>query len=155
MGANHTTLSLCMFINVILPLIKEMHPHSSIVLLRNLAGNEQRYYQQVWSINTYIHYSFVLMSRFVNALEVGGGPYWLVRDERFRNTNSWDHPLGAFFLGILQLALSGWQQNGCIVVENELQCWKKGNSWDRRKWEWYPYLGFESERYTRKSTLAC
>jgi hypothetical protein len=59
-----------MFINVILPLIKEMHPRSSIVLLRNLAGNEQRYYQQVWSINTYIHYSFVLLSRFVNALEV-------------------------------------------------------------------------------------
>lgn len=70
-------------------------------------------------------YSFVLLSRFVNAVEAGGGPSWLVREASFRNATSWDHPLGALVTGIRQLGLSGWQQNECIAIENELQCWQK------------------------------
>ncbi|KAH9305067.1 hypothetical protein KI387_009471 [Taxus chinensis] len=95
--------------------------------LRNDASDTAIASRQKWRLSEIglEDYSFVLLSRFVNALESGGGPSWLAREARFRNTTSWDHPLGALVTGIRQLGLSGWQQKECISIENELQAWQK------------------------------
>uniref|UniRef100_A0A0D6QW72 CBM20 domain-containing protein n=1 Tax=Araucaria cunninghamii TaxID=56994 RepID=A0A0D6QW72_ARACU len=95
--------------------------------LRNDASDTAIATRQKWRLSEIglEDYSFVLLSRFVNVLESGGGPSWLAREARFRNATSWDHPLGALVTGIRQLGLSGWQQKECIAIENELQAWQK------------------------------
>ncbi|GLJ26894.1 hypothetical protein SUGI_0526130 [Cryptomeria japonica] len=95
--------------------------------LRNDASDTAIATRQKWRLSEIglEDYSFVLLSRFVNALESGGGPSWLAREARFRNASSWDHPVGALVTGIRQLGLSGWQQKECIAIENELQTWQK------------------------------
>eukprot|EP01018_Ginkgo_biloba_P006356 Gb_12513 [translate_table: standard] len=95
--------------------------------LRNDASDTAIAIRQKWRLSEIglEDYSFVLLSRFVNALEAGGGPSWLAREARFGNATSWDHPLGSLVIGIRQLGLSGWQQKECVAIENELQAWQK------------------------------
>ncbi|PIA25745.1 hypothetical protein AQUCO_10800026v1 [Aquilegia coerulea] len=72
-------------------------------------------------------YSFVLLSRFLNALEAMGGSSWLAQSANAGsiNASSWNDPLHALTIGIGQLGLSGWKQEECIAIENELLAWKQ------------------------------
>ncbi|TKY50532.1 Phosphoglucan, water dikinase [Spatholobus suberectus] len=70
-------------------------------------------------------YSFVLLSRFLNELEVMGGARWLVANVQSKNVNSWNDPLGALIIGVHQLKLSNWKPEECGAIENELIAWSK------------------------------
>ncbi|KAL5066613.1 hypothetical protein RYX36_017500 [Vicia faba] len=68
-------------------------------------------------------YSFVLLSRFLNVLEVMGGASWLAANLESKNVNSWNDPLGALIIGVHQLKLSNWKPEECDAIENELIAW--------------------------------
>ncbi|XP_021745875.1 phosphoglucan, water dikinase, chloroplastic-like isoform X1 [Chenopodium quinoa] len=69
-------------------------------------------------------YSFVLLSRFLNALDSLGGANWLAESVESKNVTSWNEPLDALAIGIRQLGLSGWKSEECIAIGNELFAWK-------------------------------
>ncbi|XP_048496016.1 phosphoglucan, water dikinase, chloroplastic isoform X2 [Beta vulgaris subsp. vulgaris] len=86
-------------------------------------------------------YSFVLLSRFLNALEALGGASWLAARAESKNVTSWNEPLDALTIGIRQLGLSGWKSEECIAIGNELIAWKdkglsekEGNEESKRIW---------------------
>ncbi|OIT07698.1 PREDICTED: phosphoglucan, water dikinase, chloroplastic [Nicotiana attenuata] len=70
-------------------------------------------------------YAFVLLSRFVNAVEARGGADSLAENVAQKNVSSWNDPIGALNVGIQQLGLSGWKPEECKAVGNELLSWKK------------------------------
>ncbi|KAK6115543.1 hypothetical protein DH2020_007812 [Rehmannia glutinosa] len=70
-------------------------------------------------------YAFVLLSRFLNALEAVGGSHWLAKNVEQKNVNSWGDPLGALIISVHQLGLSGWKPEECQVIGNELLAWKE------------------------------
>ncbi|OVA01660.1 Carbohydrate binding module family 20 [Macleaya cordata] len=70
-------------------------------------------------------YSFVLLSRFLNALEAIGGSSKLAENAGSKNVRSWNDPLDALTVGIRQLGLSGFKPKECISIENELLAWKQ------------------------------
>ncbi|KAG5588688.1 hypothetical protein H5410_049122 [Solanum commersonii] len=71
-------------------------------------------------------YAFVLLSRFVNAVEALGGADWLAENVTVKNVSSWNDPIGALTVGIQQLGISGWKPEECKAVGNELFHGKKG-----------------------------
>ncbi|KAK4772818.1 hypothetical protein SAY86_014593 [Trapa natans] len=70
-------------------------------------------------------YSFVLLSRYLNAFETMGGANWLAESVESDNTTSWSDPLDVLVVGIRQLGLSGWQTEECSAIGNELAAWKR------------------------------
>ncbi|KAK3204499.1 hypothetical protein Dsin_018545 [Dipteronia sinensis] len=70
-------------------------------------------------------YSFVLLSRFLNALEAKGGTRWLAETVESKNVSSWDDPLGVLVVGVHQLGLSGWKPEECTAIRNELLAWQE------------------------------
>ncbi|GJS18940.1 phosphoglucan, water dikinase, chloroplastic [Tanacetum coccineum] len=70
-------------------------------------------------------YAFVLMSRYLNALDAAGGAQWLAENVNPKNVNSWNDPIGALVIGIRQLGLSGWKAEECKAIENELLAWQE------------------------------
>ncbi|KAK4266563.1 hypothetical protein QN277_027460 [Acacia crassicarpa] len=70
-------------------------------------------------------YSFILLSRFLNVLDVMGGAHWLAANVQSKNVNAWNDPLGALIIGVHQLKLSSWKPEECDAIENELLAWKK------------------------------
>ncbi|KAJ6873727.1 phosphoglucan [Populus alba x Populus x berolinensis] len=70
-------------------------------------------------------YSFVLLSRFLNALEAMGGAKWLADNVESKNISSWSDPLGALIVGVHQLALSGWKPEECEAIGAELLAWQE------------------------------
>ncbi|KAJ1269216.1 hypothetical protein BS78_07G193500 [Paspalum vaginatum] len=69
-------------------------------------------------------YSFVLLSRYINALEALGGSTSLAEGLP-RNTSIWDDALDALVMGINQVSFSGWKPEECIAIGNELLSWKQ------------------------------
>ncbi|XP_047333546.1 phosphoglucan, water dikinase, chloroplastic isoform X2 [Impatiens glandulifera] len=70
-------------------------------------------------------YAFVLLSRFINAVEGNGGAEWLAKSAESKNTSSWNDPLGALTVCIHQLRLSGWKPEECRAIGNEIQAWSE------------------------------
>ncbi|XP_009111699.1 phosphoglucan, water dikinase, chloroplastic [Brassica rapa] len=70
-------------------------------------------------------YFFVLLSRFLNALESMGGAVQLAKDVESRSVASWKDPLDALVLGVQQVGLSGWKQEECLAIGNELLAWRE------------------------------
>ncbi|RWR87190.1 phosphoglucan, water dikinase, chloroplastic isoform X1 [Cinnamomum micranthum f. kanehirae] len=70
-------------------------------------------------------YSFVLLSRLLNALEAMGGSSWLAHNARTKNIDSWNHALSALTTGIRQLGLAGWKVEECNAIESEIHAWKQ------------------------------
>ncbi|XP_021646035.2 phosphoglucan, water dikinase, chloroplastic isoform X2 [Hevea brasiliensis] len=70
-------------------------------------------------------YSFVLLSRLLNALENVGGAKWLSDNVELKNVSSWNDPLGALIFGVHQLSLSGWKPDECAAIESELLAWQE------------------------------
>ncbi|KAL0323376.1 UNVERIFIED_CONTAM: Phosphoglucan, water dikinase, chloroplastic [Sesamum angustifolium] len=86
-------------------------------------------------------YAFVLLSRFLNALEAVGGAHWLADNVEQKNVNSWNDALGALAISVHQLGLSGWKPDECRAIRNELLAWKErglleteGNENGKRIW---------------------
>lgn len=65
------------------------------------------------------------LSRFLNALETMGGAVQLAKDVESRNVASWNDPLDALVLGVHQVGLSGWKQEECLAIGNELLAWRE------------------------------
>ncbi|KAH7573367.1 hypothetical protein JRO89_XS03G0130200 [Xanthoceras sorbifolium] len=70
-------------------------------------------------------YSFVLLSRFLNALEARGGSRWLAETVESKNVSSWDDSLGVLVVGVRQLGLSCWKPEECTAIGNELLAWQE------------------------------
>ncbi|KAI7741630.1 hypothetical protein M8C21_017639 [Ambrosia artemisiifolia] len=70
-------------------------------------------------------YAFVLMSRYLNALDAAGGAQYLAEKVNLKTVNSWNDPIGALVVGIRQLGLSGWKLEECKAIENELLAWQE------------------------------
>ncbi|KAL0746792.1 hypothetical protein Bca101_028794 [Brassica carinata] len=70
-------------------------------------------------------YFFVLLSRYLNALESMGGAVQLAKDVESRSVASWKDPLDALVLGVQQVGLSGWKQGECLAIGNELLAWRE------------------------------
>ncbi|XP_075496743.1 LOW QUALITY PROTEIN: phosphoglucan, water dikinase, chloroplastic-like [Primulina tabacum] len=70
-------------------------------------------------------YAFILVSRFLNALEARGGAIWLAENIEQNNANSWTDPIDAVVISIHQVGLSGWKPEECIAIGNELLAWQK------------------------------
>lgn len=76
-------------------------------------------------------FSFVLLSRFLNALEAMGGSSMLAQNVNSKNIVSWNHPLDALVIGIHQVGLSGWKSLECFAIESELLAWQKKGFFER------------------------
>lgn len=74
-------------------------------------------------------YVFVLMSRFVNALEREGGAPALAAA---RSSIAWSHPLAMLLLGVRNLGLGGWMPAECMAIENEVTAWQQDAAYDER-----------------------
>lgn len=74
-------------------------------------------------------YVFVLLSRFVNALEREGGATALAAA---RSSIAWSHPLAVLLLGVRNLGLGGWMPAECMAIENEVTVWQQEASYDER-----------------------
>lgn len=70
-------------------------------------------------------YSFVLLSRFLNGLEVVGGSIWLADNVESKNVSSWNDALGALIVGVRQLGMSGWKPKECDAIGSELLAWQE------------------------------
>ncbi|KAG5252100.1 phosphoglucan, water dikinase [Salix suchowensis] len=70
-------------------------------------------------------YLFVLLSRFLNALEAVGGAKWLADNVESKNISSWNDLLGALIVGVRQLGLSGWRPEECAAIGTELLAWQE------------------------------
>ncbi|XP_073118655.1 phosphoglucan, water dikinase, chloroplastic [Henckelia pumila] len=70
-------------------------------------------------------YAFILVSRFLNALEARGGAIWLAENIEQNNANSWTDPIDAVVISIHQVGLSGWKPKECMAIGNELLTWQK------------------------------
>ncbi|CAM8918101.1 unnamed protein product [Rhodiola kirilowii] len=71
------------------------------------------------------NYSFVLLSRFLNALDANGGAHWLAKNVEAKNVSAWNDPLSALIIGIHQLGLSAWKPEECTAIINELVVWQQ------------------------------
>lgn len=69
--------------------------------------------------------TIVALNRFLNALEAVGGAQHLKEKAESKNVSSWNDALGALFIGIRQLGLSGWKPEECTAIGNELLAWKE------------------------------
>ncbi|CAA7017203.1 unnamed protein product [Microthlaspi erraticum] len=119
----------------VLELIKTMHSLASLretIIkelnsgLRNDAPDTAIAMRQKWRLCEIglEDYFFVLLSRFLNALETMGGAVQLAKDVESRNVASWNDPLDALVLGVHQVGLSGWKQEECLAIGNELLAWR-------------------------------
>lgn len=70
-------------------------------------------------------YLFVLLSRFLNALETKGGAHWLAENVELKNISSWNDPLGMLVVGIRHLGFSAWKPAECAAIGNELFAWQE------------------------------
>ncbi|XP_052189149.1 phosphoglucan, water dikinase, chloroplastic isoform X2 [Diospyros lotus] len=95
--------------------------------LRNDAPDAAIAMRQKWRLTEIglEDYAFVLLSRFLNAIEAVGGACWLAENAESKSVSSWNDPLSALTSGIHQLALSGWRPEECRAIRNELLAWKQ------------------------------
>ncbi|KAL0718146.1 hypothetical protein Bca4012_067468 [Brassica carinata] len=120
----------------VLELIKTMHSLASLretIIkelnsgLRNDAPDAAIAMRQKWRLCEIglEDYFFVLLSRYLNALETMGGAVQLAKDVDSRSVASWKDPLDALVLGVQQVGLSGWKQEECLAIGNELLAWRE------------------------------
>ncbi|XP_048629319.1 phosphoglucan, water dikinase, chloroplastic-like [Brassica napus] len=120
----------------VLELIKTMHSLASLREtivkelnsgLRNDAPDAAIAMRQKWRLCEIglEDYFFVLLSRFLNAVETMGGAVKLAKDVGSKDVSSWNDPLDALVLGVHQVGLSGWKQEECLAIGNELLAWRE------------------------------
>ncbi|KAJ4723049.1 phosphoglucan, water dikinase, chloroplastic-like [Melia azedarach] len=101
--------------------------------LRNDAPDAAIAMRQKWRLSEIglEDYSFVLFSRYLNALENEGGAGWLAENVKSKNVSSWNDPLGVLIMGVRQLGLSGWKPEECNAIGNELLSWQEKGLFER------------------------
>ncbi|KAJ0988966.1 hypothetical protein J5N97_007322 [Dioscorea zingiberensis] len=85
-------------------------------------------------------YSFVLLSRLLNALEAMGGSSWLAQNIGPKDISCWNKPLGALISGIRQVGLSGWKSEECSAIVSELLAWQQKGSSETEGYEDGKYI---------------
>lgn len=60
-----------------------------------------------------------------------GGADQLAKDVESRNVASWNDPLDALVLGVHQVGLSGWKQEECLAIGNEILAWRERDLLDK------------------------
>lgn len=50
-----------------------------------------------------------------------------------QNVSSWNDPLDALVLGVHQVGLSGWKQEECLAIGNELLPWRERETYLKQK----------------------
>ncbi|CAH9136523.1 unnamed protein product [Cuscuta epithymum] len=95
--------------------------------LRNDASDSAIAMRQKWRLSEVglEDYAFVLMSRYINALETLGGANWLVENVDPKKIIMWNDSIAGLIVGIHQLGLSGWKSEECKAIRNELLSWKE------------------------------
>ncbi|KAL6504915.1 Phosphoglucan, water dikinase, chloroplastic [Orobanche hederae] len=95
--------------------------------LRNDAPDSAIAMRQKWRLSEVglEDYSFVLLSRFLNALEAIGSAHWLAKNAQQKNVSLWADSLAALVVGIHQLGISGWNPEECRIIGNELLAWQE------------------------------
>ncbi|KAL6527569.1 Phosphoglucan, water dikinase, chloroplastic [Orobanche gracilis] len=95
--------------------------------LRNDASDSSIAMRQKWRLSEVglEDYAFVLLSRFLNALEAIGSAQWLAKNAQQKNVSLWADSLAALIVGIHQLGISGWKPEECRVIGNELLAWQE------------------------------
>ncbi|CAG9466241.1 unnamed protein product [Pedinophyceae sp. YPF-701] len=98
--------------------------------LRNDAPNSAMVMRQRWRVAEIKceNFSYVLLSRFINALEVRGGADFLGG----AHEKEWSLPIGAMVIAMRQLGLSGLDQGECLAVEHELATWQQQGQFQER-----------------------
>ena len=93
--------------------------------LRNDAPDESIAMQQKWRLSELglEDYSFVLLSRIINAFDNKGGASWLAGEVKNGNVGQWTPALTCLAMGVHQLGLSGLHLVECIAIQNELLAW--------------------------------
>ncbi|KAH0940079.1 hypothetical protein HID58_007540 [Brassica napus] len=121
----------------VLELIKTMHSLASLREtivkelnsgLRNDAPDAAIAMRQKWrlcEIGLEDYFFVLLSSRFLNAVETMGGAVKLAKDVGSKDVSSWNDPLDALVLGVHQVGLSGWKQEECLAIRNELLAWRE------------------------------
>ncbi|XXG69589.1 hypothetical protein AAC387_Pa06g2414 [Persea americana] len=94
-------------------------------------GEQKEFLQYQWRLCEIglEDYSFVLLSRLLNALEAMGGSSWLAHNARTKNIDYWNHARSALTTGIRQLGLSGWKVEECKYAMPLRMRFMHGNKW--------------------------
>ncbi|KAL6504566.1 Phosphoglucan, water dikinase, chloroplastic [Orobanche gracilis] len=95
--------------------------------IRNDAPDSAIAMRQKWRLSEVglEDYAFVLLSRFLNALEAIGSAHWLTKNAQQKNVCLWADSLAALVVGIHQLGISGWKPEECRVIGDELLAWQE------------------------------
>lgn len=93
--------------------------------LRNDASDAAIAMRQKWRLSELglEDYSFVLLSRLINAFESEGGAGWLAEEVKGGRVGKWTPAVTSLAMAVQQLGLSGLQKQECSAVKNELLAW--------------------------------
>ncbi|XP_024402326.1 phosphoglucan, water dikinase, chloroplastic [Physcomitrium patens] len=93
--------------------------------LRNDASDAAIAMRQKWRLSELglEDYSFVLLSRLINAFESEGGASWLAEEAKSGRVGKWTPALTSLAMAVQQLGLSGLQKEECVAIKNELLAW--------------------------------
>jgi phosphoglucan,water dikinase len=93
--------------------------------LRNDASDESIAMRQKWRLSELglEDYSFVLLSRIINAFDGKGGASWFAEEVKTGKVGQWTPALTCLAMGVQQLGLSGLHLEECIAIKNELLAW--------------------------------
>ncbi|KAG0626216.1 hypothetical protein M758_2G111500 [Ceratodon purpureus] len=120
--------------NIIEPLLDTLHALTNLrrILakglesgLRNDASDEAIAMRQKWRLSELglEDYSFVLLSRIINAFDAKGGASWFAEEVKNGKVGQWTPALASLAMGVQQLGLSGLHLAECIAIKNELLAW--------------------------------
>ncbi|KAG0556349.1 hypothetical protein KC19_11G046700 [Ceratodon purpureus] len=93
--------------------------------LRNDASDAAIAMRQKWRLSELglEDYSFVLLSRLINAFESEGGSSGLAEEVKSGKAGKWTPALTSLAMAVQQLGLSGLQKEECAAIKNELLAW--------------------------------
>jgi phosphoglucan,water dikinase len=55
----------------------------------------------------------------------------LAQEACSKKVESWNHPFGAIVLGIRNVGLSGFKQQECMAIENEIIAWQSAGMFEK------------------------
>lgn len=119
--------------------------------LRNDASDAAIAMRQKWRLSELglEDYSFVLLSRLINAFESDGGASWLAEEVKGGRVGTWTPALTSLAMAIQQLGLSGLQKQECAAIKNELLAWSATGILDNDTKAWALRLKATVDRVRR------
>lgn len=119
--------------------------------LRNDASEAAIAMRQKWRLSELglEDYSFVLLSRLINAFENEGGAAWLAEEIKGGGVGKWTPALTSLAMAIQQLGISGLQKQECAAIKNELLAWSATGVVDGDTKSWVLRLKASVDRVRR------